>query len=333
MSVVKILKHEENFLIVDKEVLNNSSLSFKAKGLWAYCMGLPNNWKFHLIHLATVSKENIGAVRSGIDELIESGYAARDKYRLPNGQWNWNYTISEKKLYSPAKRKAPPSEPEIKKIFPDSNFRYTENPYTKNCTLPSIDIPSINVSSSSSPKTSKITYIYNELTNSPTPLCDLEHKEESSKQASSFKKNIEEESAFEEIEALSELLRLDPEKPKPKQEFLESLEKEWESSCDIHLPTRESLPSNVLERTRVNFTEQNEIDLRKIYLQNLILIRDNGVVEKLSNCQINEFANIENLYEVVDKVRERSNEWIVKKHGPLKSEKAYFMDTIRNNRT
>lgn len=70
MSVVKI-KHQRDFVILHKSVLENPNLSFKAKGVWAYCMSRPEDWQFHVSHLATVSKDGIDSVYSALKELID----------------------------------------------------------------------------------------------------------------------------------------------------------------------------------------------------------------------------------------------------------------------
>ncbi len=78
MSIIRV-SHQENYVVIKKTALEDPRLSFKAKGLWAYCMSRPNNWEFHVSHLATVSKESKTAIYSSFDELIECGYCKREQ--------------------------------------------------------------------------------------------------------------------------------------------------------------------------------------------------------------------------------------------------------------
>lgn len=76
MTVFRI-EHQKNYVTISKLALENPRLSYKAKGLWAYCMSRPNDWEFHISHLQTVSKEGEDAVYSAVKELINEGYCER----------------------------------------------------------------------------------------------------------------------------------------------------------------------------------------------------------------------------------------------------------------
>ena len=72
MTVIKV-KIQKEFTVLHNAVLENPRLSFKAKGLWAYCMSRPDDWEFHVSHLASVCKEKTDAIYSAIKELIAEG--------------------------------------------------------------------------------------------------------------------------------------------------------------------------------------------------------------------------------------------------------------------
>ena len=78
MSVVKV-RIQKDFTVLYNGVLENPDLSFKAKGLWAYCMSKPDNWQFHVTHLATVSKDGIDAVYSALSELEAAGLVEKSQ--------------------------------------------------------------------------------------------------------------------------------------------------------------------------------------------------------------------------------------------------------------
>ena len=118
MSIFRIQKNKENpYVIINKEMLENPNLSLKLKGFLAYCLSKPDNWKFHVRHLASVLKEGKDAIYAIIDEGIEFGYIERSKQVVKGKFESVDYIIHE----SP-----------IQKIITVSAFPDTENPDTEN---------------------------------------------------------------------------------------------------------------------------------------------------------------------------------------------------------
>ena len=117
MSIVRV-KHQKNYVVLNKFALEDRRLSFKAKGLWAYCMSLPDDWDFHVNHLATVSQDGVDAVYSAIKELIEFGYC--EKVQPNKGKFEkLEYFIYE----TPEFKKSLPQTD-----FPDAGASLAENP-------------------------------------------------------------------------------------------------------------------------------------------------------------------------------------------------------------
>ena len=67
--------------MLNNEFLKRSDLSMKAKGLLAYFLSLPNNWKIVRKELPNNFKDNITAVNTAIKELEKSGYIIRYQKR------------------------------------------------------------------------------------------------------------------------------------------------------------------------------------------------------------------------------------------------------------
>lgn len=74
MAVLRIHKKQQNFLILDKTCLNEDSLSWGAKGLHAYLMSLPDDWKVQVSDLRKRATNGRDAVRALLCELEQSGY-------------------------------------------------------------------------------------------------------------------------------------------------------------------------------------------------------------------------------------------------------------------
>ena len=77
---------EERFAMVPNELLNNSTISLKAKGLFAYIRSKPGGWRFSINRMTHQLKENRHAIRGAIRELEEHGYLIR-RARKENGKW------------------------------------------------------------------------------------------------------------------------------------------------------------------------------------------------------------------------------------------------------
>lgn len=101
MSVIRV-NHQENYVVIKNDtVLIDPTLSWKAKGIWAYCMSRPNDWQFHVSHLITVSQDSRDSVRAGLKELETAGYLTRLQSREDGRFGKFDYEISETKISLP----------------------------------------------------------------------------------------------------------------------------------------------------------------------------------------------------------------------------------------
>ena len=84
------------FTTIPTKVLRNSSLSLKAKGLLAILLSNAKGWQTHITTIASMNKDGIDAIRSGLQELEFTGYFISIKYRSKlTKQWAgsfWAYT-------------------------------------------------------------------------------------------------------------------------------------------------------------------------------------------------------------------------------------------------
>lgn len=95
MSKITVKKKTENFTILDNTGLRDETLSWKAKGLLAYLLHLPDDWHIYISDLKNRSKDGKTAVSAGLKELIESGYVKRNRIH-ENGKFKrYDYEIYE----------------------------------------------------------------------------------------------------------------------------------------------------------------------------------------------------------------------------------------------
>lgn len=115
-------KRDHKFSIIDNDVLNNRSLSFMARGLLAYMLSKPDDWKFRTTALAKRSpKDGVTAICSALAEIEKAGYLIRRENRKENGQFDgtdWNWKLVDTPTFSP-----------------QSGFPHTEKTNTENLTL------------------------------------------------------------------------------------------------------------------------------------------------------------------------------------------------------
>ena len=102
----------DRFTIVDNEILRNHALSFKARGLLAYLLSMPDNWSCQIGHLATVGPDGRDAVRTGLRELETYGYLTRETRRRPDGRLRTVTTVHDTPVGNPVHkfRSYPPPE-------------------------------------------------------------------------------------------------------------------------------------------------------------------------------------------------------------------------------
>jgi hypothetical protein len=97
MTTYRVKHNKENpYAKLDKRFLRSPNLSAKAKGILAYLLSLPSDWRVCLNHLVTVFADGEASMRSGISELKEAGYLSKAAIRDSTGQIvNWVTDVYE----------------------------------------------------------------------------------------------------------------------------------------------------------------------------------------------------------------------------------------------
>jgi len=123
---------ETNFTQVSNNIVSNSEISFKAKGIYLHLMSKPDGWKFFSSEIVKSAKDGKEAVKSGLKELEEKGYLERTKVHGEHGQFTYNYEIfSEPQLCEPAMGFTTTVEPASSNTLPLSNTNLSKRKYTK----------------------------------------------------------------------------------------------------------------------------------------------------------------------------------------------------------
>ena len=95
--MIRIEKNSKNpYTMINNNLLHDEHLSWKAKGILAYLLSLPDDWKVYESELVKHSSDGIDSLRSGITELIENGYIDRTRFRNEKGHLKgYTYSIHE----------------------------------------------------------------------------------------------------------------------------------------------------------------------------------------------------------------------------------------------
>lgn len=115
MSVIRT-QRKERFTSICNELLSDTTISFKAKGLLCYLISRPPNWNANVNHLSNNFKEGKDAIYAILNELIVAGYVVR--IRMTDG--NGRYSSVEYHVYESPQREIPCVEiPHVEN--PDNN--------------------------------------------------------------------------------------------------------------------------------------------------------------------------------------------------------------------
>lgn len=115
MSIIRIHK-THNYSIISNVVLNDERLSWRARGIAAYLLSKPDDWRINAAHLHRVGREGRDAVRAALKELEDLGYLRRLKEQGEGGKWS-SYLVlyEEPQDAEPTPGKPTPGNPTVGK--------------------------------------------------------------------------------------------------------------------------------------------------------------------------------------------------------------------------
>lgn len=118
MAVYRVEKTHD-YTVMANHHLRDERLSLKAKGLLSMLLSLPDDWEISIRGLASIVTDGVGAVQTGINELIEAGYIVRRRQHAETGAFaGFEYIIHE----------VPPCTANPYTANPYTGKPYTENP-------------------------------------------------------------------------------------------------------------------------------------------------------------------------------------------------------------
>lgn len=85
MAIIRNFR-KERFTSISNDLLSDTSISFKAKGLLCYLVSRPPNWNVNVNHLSSTFNVGKDGIYSTLNELIERGYVKRKMTRNDQGR-------------------------------------------------------------------------------------------------------------------------------------------------------------------------------------------------------------------------------------------------------
>ncbi|WP_318766745.1 DnaD domain-containing protein [Lactiplantibacillus carotarum] len=77
---------QTNYTVIDNKMIRDESLSWKAKGVFAYLWSMPDDWEFYETEVMTHAKDGRDSLRGAIKELQDAHYMRRTRVRNEKGQ-------------------------------------------------------------------------------------------------------------------------------------------------------------------------------------------------------------------------------------------------------
>lgn len=132
MSIRRGPRPDTRFYTVNKDLSEDTNLSWAARGLLIFLLGKPDNWEVSVTHLIKQTEESPrpsgrDAVRGIIKELIDAGYMRADVRRQEGGTFNgMDYVVHE----IPVKPEEPQTDNTVSDDPPQTDYPSTVEPLT-----------------------------------------------------------------------------------------------------------------------------------------------------------------------------------------------------------
>lgn len=95
MTTIRVAKRRR-FTTVDRSAINDTRLSFKARGILCWLLDKPDDWETTGDRIESQGTEGREAVASALKELERLGYLVRNRERDDLGKWRVDWTIHER---------------------------------------------------------------------------------------------------------------------------------------------------------------------------------------------------------------------------------------------
>lgn len=125
-NIIVTSKREDPFARIPHTLLEDDSLSWKAKGVLCYLVGKPSGWKVRIEDICKRGLDGKDSVRGALNELRDLGYAELVRICSEKGKVKeWVWKISDSPIFHPHTEKPDVGNPDLE------NPHHSKNKVTK----------------------------------------------------------------------------------------------------------------------------------------------------------------------------------------------------------
>ena len=96
MTIIRAPRPEIGYAILRNETVRDHALSYRARGLLAYLLSMPDDWVTSSERLQGANTEGRDAIRTAIKELEAAGYMRLEKHQDDRGRWSTRWIVYDK---------------------------------------------------------------------------------------------------------------------------------------------------------------------------------------------------------------------------------------------
>lgn len=118
------------YAVIPNDALQNHSLSFKARGVLAYLLSQPDDWRISSGALARLAvHDGRTSIRTALTELEQANYLHRRKIKDPEtGQFGWHHVLYDRPCARPVENTATSvTFPDVGKVDVLQTTNYKKN--------------------------------------------------------------------------------------------------------------------------------------------------------------------------------------------------------------
>lgn len=95
MTIIRVSKQRGEFSVLPKAAINDSDLSWEARGVLLYLLEKPDGWQVKAWDLVRRGPAKEAKIRRILAELENAGYIRRERYNQPDGTFRWTSVVYE----------------------------------------------------------------------------------------------------------------------------------------------------------------------------------------------------------------------------------------------
>lgn len=91
--IVRSPRRENNWTVLANVTLRDPGLSFRARGVLAFMLSMPDNYRFNADDISRHGTEGRGAILTALRELEKHGYILRRRTQNEQGKWSTEMVV------------------------------------------------------------------------------------------------------------------------------------------------------------------------------------------------------------------------------------------------